>query len=546
MFKKHACFDNGKLHILIPLILSVFMLWSRYSVPGLSADGVTYMQISRNILLKGELGWQALWASPLYSILVAAVSYVTGISDLLAVSSFVSPAMALLLVVAVYKLAEQLFDHTTALVAASIAALSPHLLFISFSTEPEITYTALLVAALALLSKAVTGNSKVYAALSGVMFALAYLSRSEGFLIMAFALLSITAVQGRHFYRSYAIKLSTVATLFFFITAAPYLFFLHKNYGAFVMSPKASYVICWLKKSSINLIERDAYNSDIWGLSTSGRLKWQEPRGIGELASFLMADPGRSLTRYLKNLSLELPGRIPYNSGMENYPQLIPIYLALAALASLLLDWGALQKEKKALLFSPLLIFLVFPVFTSGWWKYLVPYFPVVVVLASKGITGWAVRLAALAGGDRKRLVETAAVSVIVGAIVLSYYLALYPPTTRTEARNAPLSLRANDAIATKQLGSFASKRFGPGKNYMVRWSKLIYYLDGFWTPFPEASHADILGYAKKHKVDYIVYEMRSLEEMAMINNQLPGLELVEAIKSQDYIYMLAFYRLDF
>ena len=543
---KSARIDSKSLLLLIPVILSAFMLWSRYSVPGLSADGVTYLQISRNILLKGELGWQALWASPLHSILIAAVSYVAGIKDLLVASSFVAPAMALLLVVAVYKLAEQLFDHTTALVAASITALSPHLLFISYSAEPEITFTALLIASLALLSRAVTGNSKTYAALSGIAFALAYLSRSEGFLIMVFAMMSITAVQGRHFYRSNVVKLCSVATVFFFISAAPYLFFLHKHYGAFVMSPKASYVICWLKKSSINLNERDALNSDIWGLNNNGRLKWQEPRGIGELASFLMADPGKSLTRYLKNLSLEIPGRIPYNSGMEKYPQLIPIYLAVAALASLFLGWGPLQKEKKALLLSPLLIFFVFPLFTSGWWKYLVPYFPVVVLLGSKGITGWAGRLASYAGDSRKRFVETITVSIIAGAIALSYYLALYPTTTRVDVKNSPLSLRANDAIATKQLGSFAAESFGPGKNYMARWSKLIYYLDGFWTPFPVASHAEILSYAKKNQVDFIVYELRSLEEMTMINDQLPGLELVEAIRSQDYVYMLAFYRLNF
>jgi hypothetical protein len=257
----------------------------------------------------------------------------------------------------------------------------------------------------------------------------------------------------------------------------------------------------------------------------------------------MMADPARSLSVYIKNLSYEIPGRIPDNSGMERYPQLIPIYLALAAISALFLNWGTYKKEKLAIILSPLLVFFVLPLFSSGWWKYLIPYFPIVLVLGSKGFTGWSGRLSAVAGDSNAQRVDTVIISSILAAIAISYYVALHPPTTRADAPFSPASLRANDATVTKELGTLASERFGPGRNYMARWSKVIYYLNGFWTAFPVANHADILSYAKNNNVDYIVYEYRSVTEMLM-NSKLPGLQLVDVIKSDQYVYMLAFYRL--
>jgi hypothetical protein len=77
----------------------------------------------------------------------------------------------------------------------------------------------------------------------------------------------------------------------------------------------------------------------------------------------------------------------------------------------------------------------------------------------------------------------------------------------------------------------------------MVKWSKLVYYLDGYWTALPIASFHEIHKYAKAHQVDYVVFQARTAEEMDLINHPLPGFKLVETIASQEYYYKLAFYR---
>lgn len=531
----------SRLIVLVPALVSCAILWNNYAPAGVTYDGVTYLQIARNILHGKGLGWQALWASPLHSILIATVSYLTGVSDLLAATSLVSPVMAFLLVIAVYKLTELLFDRKTALVASLIVAISPHLLLISFSAEPEITYTALITLSLALLTRAVTGNSITYAAVAGVSFALAYLARSEGFLILVFVLAMLLIMQGRHCYKTLVFRQCVIITVLFFITASPYLHFLHKNYGAFVISPKASYVMCWLK--SVELHYPDAENPDIWGLNSEGRLKWQEPRGIKELLVHLLADPQKNLLRYLENISNEIPGKIPNGSGMERYPQLIPLYLLLAAVASLFLKWGEFHREKRAILLSPLLILFVLPLFNGGWWKYLVPYFPIVVILASKGITGCSERLASYAGKYKLPAEALISASAVV-AIAISYYAALHPQENLMKSGNAHNEERGNFAEATKELADAAFIRFGPNRNYMAKWSKSIYYLNGFWTAFPLAPLEQVLTYAREHKVDYLVIESKNPKEKERLKNPPPGLQLVDIVESQEYVYMLAFYRL--
>jgi len=525
----------------LPLIVSLSVLWHRYHVPGLTADGVTYMQIARNLMLGGGLGWQAEWAPPLFSILTAAVAMIFSTSDLLFAVSIICPLMGVVLVLATYKLAEELFGWKSALAASTLVALSPHLLSISFTTEPEIMYAAFLTVSLMLFLKAVLRKSTIYAGLSGVAFALAYLSRSEGFLIMVFVLGGTVVCQGRMFYRSPISKLCCIVLICFFTVASPYLLFLKKQYGAFVISPKSSYVLLWMKGREAQ--RQDALNPDLWGLTPSGRFKWQEPKGLSDLAAYLMADPGKSISVYFRNLSNELPGRIPNNSGMERFPNLIPLYLFLAALASVALNWGALQKEKKTILLSPLLIFLVLPIFTNGWWKYLVPYQPLFMLLAAQGITGWASRLAGFAE-KRRALAENLLIVLVIGTITLSYYTALYPRKDQQAAPSTFNNLRANEAMVSKELGMLAAQRFGPGRNYMVKWSKLVYYLDGYWTALPLAPYEEILKYARDHKVEYLVFEARTTEEMDQFNYRFPGLELVDLLSSQTYYYKIGFYRL--
>jgi 4-amino-4-deoxy-L-arabinose transferase-like glycosyltransferase len=534
---------------LLPAILAAAVIGIHHHLPGVTADGVTYLQIARNLLLGEGLGWQALWTPPLHSLLIAAASLLTG-GDLLSAAGVIAPLMFFCLVMAVYFLALETFDLRTALIAAVFAALFPHLQYIAFSAEAEISYAFFLTLSLLLFTRAVTRRSKVYAIATGFCFALAWMARSEGFVVMVLIIAAAVAMQGRCFYRSDIFRYGLLAVLLFMFSAAPYLFFLRNHYGSFVISPKSSYVMIWMKgKTYHDNDQGEKGNEELWGLTPDGqKYRWQEPKGISDLVGYLMAHPGKNLSVYLHNLSMEVPGRIPNNSGMENYPQPYPIYFALAALLAIWVPWGNFAREKRAVLLSPFLILLLLPVFTEGWWKYLIPYLPLLIILAAKGCTaGSSIIAEKLAPRGPVRL-GAILLSVTTAAICVRFVLALHPlslglPPQPAVALAADVDDRHLLADEARKAGQWGARRFGPGKNYMSDgWTKMVYYLNGLWTEFPVADYQATLDFARRKGVDYIVIER--VGDQTKIKPELAlGLMHEARYLSSTYPYAVDFYQ---
>ncbi len=498
------------------------------------------------------LGWQALWATPLPSLIIAGVDSLFGMHDLLRTAGMITPVMGVLLTAAVYFLAAGVSCQKVAFIASMVTAVTPHFLWISFSTEPEIYYTVFLITALGLLDRSITRNSLLFGAGAGCLFSCAYLSRSEGFLIMVISVMALFIEQGKLVFRSYLPKIIAIVLVTFFVTASPYLLFLKKNYGTFVISPKATYVLIWMKGQVYkdhNKIEQE--NDDLWGLTPEGRLKWQVPSGVGDLVQYLLQDPEKSVRVYFNNLLSELPGRPANNSGALHYPNVYPIYMALLAFYALSLQWEQPSRRKKTLLVSPFFILLVLPVFTEGWWKYLVPYAPLLTILATIGLVLGVNKLF-----HNRKLVGTAVISLIT-IVIMAYYVDRYhglrtvlapwqatPPPSPSVITDQNVSRKSLMTENARKAGQWATARYGTGKNYMVRWNKLIYHLNGLWTAFPVAEPLEIYQYALRNQVDYLAIEG--------INPDIPDDALTDAVygftldsifHAEKSLYRVAFFR---
>ena len=518
------------------------MLWKFYHPPGITADGHTYLQIARNIQLGIGLGWQALWAAPLPSIIIAIVDSALGVHDLLRTAGILAPLMGFIMTASVYFLAVGLFGQTVAVVASLVTAVTPHLLAISYSMEPEIYYTFFLVTALGLLNRALTCSSLLYASTAGVMFCCAYMSRSEGFLIMVLTAVMLLISQGKQMQRSSLLRVVTVMLVFFFITASPYLLFLKKNYGTFVISPKATYVMIWMKWRIYHDNDKgEQGNEDLWGLTPQGKLKWQVPSGIGDLASYLLQDPKKSARVYLKNLRMELPGNIPNNSGMLHFPNVFPIYLAIFAGIALFFSWGESSRRKKATITAPFLILLILPVFTEGWWKYLVPYAPLMLILATAGVVFSADKIQRFF--PTRRSIATSLVAICTVSL-MTYYMAINLGYGAKVNADAGRTARLNYADEARKAGLWAAATFGPGKNYMVAWNKMIYYLNGLWTPEPVAGAMEIYKFAASNHVDLFVKEVfePGISDVDLKSGP-PGFKLAQIYRSDSPDYRVAFYQ---
>jgi hypothetical protein len=286
-------------------------------------------------------------------------------------------------------------------------------------------------------------------------------------------------------------------------------------------------------------------NEELWGLTPEGRIKWQQPSGIRDLAGFLLSHPAKSLSVYLHNLSQELPGRIPNSGGAAHFPQVYPLYMALLALLAACLRWGEASRLKKAVLYSPLLILLVLPVFTGGWHKYLLPYAPLLIIAACGGLFLVSKKLIDRVGHPLLRGIIALAPYGVLAIMVGSFLAVLLqrPPAQTSRDHIA----RNKDYEDTRDAARIARELFGPGRNYMVEWNKMIYYLDGLWTPMPITSQERLIEFARRQNVDIVIREYPGWEwtDEQLMNYAPRGLKLEGFYRSTDQEYIAVFYRLE-
>lgn len=567
---------------LMALFLCAWSLYIFYpfSLPEspITADGVTYVHIAKNIVLDGSPGWQATWAAPFFSVLMAVLYPLTG--NFAVAGMVVSKIMTILLPLAAYLLAKEIFTPRIGIFAAVLTAFHPHFTFISGTIEPEVTYTTLQVFSLWAIWRAfkssevqkfrsseaeetlptsqllnlsasshrLTSHVSRYgwAILGGILASLAYQTRSEGLLIFVFAMAGLIIIAFVQKFRSsevqklhltFHVLRLTVIVVAFTLTSLPYLLLLKGTYGKVVLSPKSAYVQIWMKwriYHDNNLGEQG--NPELWGLSKSGKLMWQEPKGAGDLINYLMSHPEKSLRVYLQNFSQQIPGRIGNNSGQWLYPQVYPWYFAIPALFWITVslrrrtDW-----DKTIFLLSPFAILFILPVFTGGWWKYLLPYSPFLIILAVAGADY-------LSGKFRWKYLLS-----VFTIVVAVYSLWAVKASLLLKHGNVNIMTRIAMAEEQKKAGEWAQKRFKGTPNYMIQWSKLAYYLNGRWTAMPVADYNGMVWYAKKNKADYLVFETSGRgesEEIVRIMGNTPDLKVADIYESQGISYGIVFLEL--
>lgn len=533
-------FSDIKLHAPFLLFLSISFIYIfspfHYEEGAITADAVFDAQIARNILLGDGLGWQATLQPPFQAILTSAISLIIG--NILISGVLVSKLMWWFLPIPVYLLTKEIFLVRTALISAVLVFFHPH--FSSSGMEPTTTYSTLLLLGVSFSWIAFTRKSFFYSILGGLFFSFSYLARSEGLLIFLFSfacmvLIFIKELTNKRDTRKVLILL--VLLVSFILASLPYVLFLKDTYGKIVLSPKSTYVQIWMKWKIYhdnNLGEQG--NPDLWGLSKNGKLMWQEPKGIGDLVQYLTSQPEKSLRVYLENFSRQIPGRIPNNSGQWLYPQVYPWYFVIPAIFWVVVSFTGREKRRETMfLLSPFAILFVLPVFSDGWWKYLLPYATFLIILAVAGFSNICERF------HWRHLLPAAAIVIVI--------YSLWTVKASPLVKHGDQSVTARGAMLQEQkkAGEWAQKRFKGVPNYMVQWSKLAYYLNGRWTAMPVTDYYGMVWYARKNKVDYIVFETSGKgdsEDIVRDMGNMPDLKVADIYESPERSYGVVFLEL--
>jgi 4-amino-4-deoxy-L-arabinose transferase-like glycosyltransferase len=221
---------------LLPIMLVAATLrgsWLAFCTRAINGEGAEYARIAENLATgQGYVGiameGRELMFPPLYPLTIAAGSYFVGSSYLSA--QLVSLSAGILLLLAVFGIARQLYGERVALITVALTALNPVLIKLSATAWVEGLYIALVMSGLYFMVRARHSVGSLPWALAGIFMGLAYLTSPQAVLFPFIFLVSqIFLPQGQY---PINVRKSAVLLASFVLLALPYVAFLSTSTGS--------------------------------------------------------------------------------------------------------------------------------------------------------------------------------------------------------------------------------------------------------------------------------------------------------------------------
>ncbi len=482
--------------LLFALILRLGWMFAFTAV--IENEGSEYARIAENLLTgigyvgKREEGPQVLFP-PLFPLLIAAVSVITGHTDL--AGRLVSAVLGTGLVLAVFLVTDRIHGRKVAYAAAVLTTLHPWLIAMSATVYSETTYLTLLMAGAYWALRSLELRSRRHAVLSGVFFGLAYLTRPEAFVFPFIALAFVTAINRRRF--AMAVRHSCALLGPFLLLAAPYIAFLTYHAGTVRIEGKApvNYQIGQRMLAGMNYLEA------AYGLQED-----LTPRGV-----YLRPD-----VSVLRSTPLEPREMLHYVSvsARRNLPWVLRALLAAPYFGAPLLPvlvilglfrkpWSYARAVHETFLFAIFIgVLLALLSVQFLYPRFLYPLLPVLIIWASRGISElsrWtAGTVAGVGGGRRQRSAFAAATRWGTGGALLFIVLVgAWPEPDMTQGRPAQRPIR--DA------GEWLNRAHPGPKRIMDSTGVIAFYARAALLYLPYADSALALSYIESKQPDFIV-----------------------------------------
>ncbi len=395
-------------------------------------------------------------------------------------------------------------SHRVALLAGLLAAVSGSLAVkpLYWGSMTESLFMAFLFAGLWATWRMLRSGGWITAILAGAAFGFSYLTRPEG--LVWWAMFWLIAV-GASLHQRRRWREVTLYTVTFAIIATPYIFYLYRNTGRFMLSGKTGITAAM----SVTISEEGNAIGNDYGsmLDSSGKeILWlsNERYEIG-LWDVIRADPLGEVRRVARNLRKALHIMITPLLGT-------PLAL-LVALGLLGEAWKRRRLWAEAFLVASLVPLGIVPLFHVQP-RLLIPWVPVALIWGARGtdhLLTWGKET--LAQWPKLKRLGTVWTALVIAAVLL-----VGLRQQRADAKMGQASL----AFSHKAAGVWLGKQIDPGEIIMTRDSEIGVYANRPVVPLPNASWDKILTYARAHNARYLVIDSW---EMETVRPQLKDLE---------------------
>lgn len=451
----------------IPLLVTLAAITLRCSLVSghdvISTDGTGYIDAARQIAAGNLHGFAV---SGFYPVLIWLVS-LSG-CDLETAGRAISVFFGGALPCALYYLGATLFSRRTALAASFLAAVWPTLVSWSCEVMTQATYIFLVTSGALLLLQMVRRPTMARGTAAGVVLALAYLTRPEGFL------------------------------LFFVLPLAPVL--LRRADFHLLKRALLGYGLSFLLLFLVNLfLIRET--TGIWQLSAKTGSALNDSLVInGRVGSLLDLPPGKAYG-YLDILR-QYPDFV-WTTACKNLKQLwstlVPAPMWGLALLGIAASRGKNDRLLLLALCAPLCVLIAF--FYVGP-EYTQPYLPSLFLLACEGGTFLEQKILQLTAvrlvGLWSQIPLTAVLALLFAGWLLVQQLSIAPPV--------PYRPSSDDGRRdSKNIGLLLKRDLPPGK-FMTPSARIAFYADRERINVPNTTALGMIKIAKENRVRFIVF----------------------------------------
>jgi 4-amino-4-deoxy-L-arabinose transferase-like glycosyltransferase len=465
----------GALAFFALLVRTAWLSW--HGPSEITWDGAEYARLAQNLVsghgYVGMRGHTLFLFPPLYSLAIAALLPLTGDAERagLAVSLLAGAGFT----VAMYALGTNTYGRRVGVAAGLLAALLPFAVQLSTVVLADALFLALMTGGLALLVRVVREHRLLDAVGCGALFGCAYLTRPEGLLFAATAILCVLALGAL---RPRALQLALALALPFCVLAAPYAAFLSAHAG------------------HIRLEGKSLINLDI-GLRMAAGMSYTEAadaidpqlRQVGpELADDYYFEPvGRHVPSTATVLAFGATNSVRHLSEIAHVLRArlcgTIIFALLALIGIIAPPWN----RRRAMLEIVLWAYAITAFVSLGsvyhfWDRYAVSFIPLLVL--------WAARATSLMG----RNLPTALTAILLLGVLFSTRERFTDDSSSLTEMVAGTRLLAVHAPVDARILSISDQS--------------VYYARGTWSMLPYAPDASVaLRYVAKVRPDYIVLD---------------------------------------
>jgi len=460
------------------LVLAAFLF--RYlSIPPyqvIAGDGPSYVAISRQIFERFDFTG-SIHYPPLYPILIGLANRL--LHDYEAAGKWVSLLMGSLLPLPVYLLGRELYGRGAGYVAAAIVLVWPEFIFHSSTVLAYSAYFTLLTTGLWLLWLAHGRKSSAQAVASGLVLAVAYLTRQEAFISLSAVCFCLAAATLWRERTLGSLKLLLLVFGVFAAVVSPYVLMVHSVMGVWTMAGK----------SVVTLTDALSYYLKQFDLNR---------------------DPGFAKIGIM-DLIRDYPGYFPYTFrvNLAALRDIVPLPILIAAAAGFLFS-GRGEPGPGARWFIAGALFPVFVLLTvflvSG--AYVAPYLPFVFILCGHGMVSLEKCLLKMLAGRRS---VDARICWLTAAVFSAYVL--YNAWQIIPRKSPPPYTLELDGgrYDEKLMGMMLKKYLPPGSLIMTRSGRIAFYSGHPWVDIPQSDLATIIRTAWENKVRYLVVDGRQI-----------------------------------